>query len=188
MERISDIALVTQVAVFNNQRAFDQLVRKYQSPVRRFLLHLTLGDESLSDDLSQETFLKAYTHIGQFRAMSSFQTWLFRIAYRVFYDYQRSLKFRVDSRMFAASLDSSQAVRVAEPQLSAPNPTLKMDIYQALSQLSEEERTCITLQLIEGQSIDHIANITGINGNTVKSLLKRGKEKVAKYLRNNGYD
>ena len=58
MESISDISLVAQVAVFHNRRAFDQLVRKYQSPVRRFLLNLTLGNEALSDDLAQDTFLK----------------------------------------------------------------------------------------------------------------------------------
>ena len=59
MEKLSDIALVTQVAVFGRRQAFDQLVRKYQSPVRRFLLNLTLGNESLSDDLAQDTFIKA---------------------------------------------------------------------------------------------------------------------------------
>ena len=89
MESLSDISLVAQVAVFHNRRAFDQLVRKYQSPVRRFLLNLTLGNETLSDDLAQDTFLKAYTHITQFRGVASFQTWLFRIAYNVFYDYKR---------------------------------------------------------------------------------------------------
>ena len=62
---LSDITLVTQVAVFGNKKAFDQLVRKYQSPVRRFLLNLTLGDSQLSDDLAQDTFIKAYSNISQ---------------------------------------------------------------------------------------------------------------------------
>ena len=61
MADLSDISLVTQVAVFHNKKAFDQLVRKYQSPVRRFFLNQTLGDEQLSDDLAQETFIKAST-------------------------------------------------------------------------------------------------------------------------------
>ena len=92
MAELSDIALVTQVAVLHNKRAFDQLVRKYQSPVRRFFLNQTLGDEPLSDDLAQETFIKAYMNITKFRGLSSFSTWLFRIAYNVFYDYTRSRK------------------------------------------------------------------------------------------------
>ena len=87
MKEINDIALVAQVAVFHNKRAFGQLVEKYQSPVRRFLLNLTSGDVELSNDLSQETFIKAYSNITSFKNLSGFSTWLFRIAYNVFYDY-----------------------------------------------------------------------------------------------------
>ena len=60
MSQINDIALVAQVVVFKNTRAFDTLVKKYQSPIRRFFLHQTLGDTELSDDLAQETFIKAF--------------------------------------------------------------------------------------------------------------------------------
>ena len=55
MSQLNDIALVAQVVVLGNKRAFDTLVKKYQSPVRRFFLHQTLGDEELSDDLAQDT-------------------------------------------------------------------------------------------------------------------------------------
>jgi RNA polymerase sigma-70 factor (ECF subfamily) len=54
--------------------------------------------------------------------------------------------------------------------------------------LKDEERTCITLQLIDGQPIDKISDITSIPQNTVKSHLKRGKDKLANYLKENGYD
>ena len=184
METLNDIALVTQVAVLHNKRAFDQLVRKYQSAVRRFLLNLTLGDEALSDDLAQDTFLKAYTHIAQFHAVSSFQTWLFRIAYNVFYDYKRSAKFTVQS----SQLPADNIKGAANCEMGAVNFELKNDIYKAMSLLKEEERTCITLQLIDGQPIDQIARITGMGENTVKSHLRRGKEKLATFLKNNGYD
>lgn len=190
MERLSDIALVTQVTVFGNRRAFDQLVRKYQSPVRRFLLNLTLGNEVLSDDLAQDTFLKAYTHIGQFRALSSFQTWLFRIAYRVFYDYHRSASHSPAAALLESSNSTDRSVmdQATCNENSCNSTQLRMDIYQALSLLKDDERTCITLQLIDGESIDHIAEITGIAPNTVKSHLKRGKEKLANFLRRNGYE
>ena len=89
MTSLNDISLVTQVAVFGNKKAFDKLVVKYQSPVRRFFLHQTMGDSQLSDDLAQDTFIKAYTNIRQFRGSAAFSTWLMRIAYNVFYDYKR---------------------------------------------------------------------------------------------------
>lgn len=178
MPEFSDIALVTQVAVFHNRRAFDQLVRKYQSPVRRFFLNQTLGDEQLSDDLAQETFIKAYVNITKFRGMSSFSTWLMRIAYNVFYDQVRS-KHQTDDIE-----DSTAAMRQTA---STGDSNMKMDIHAAMAQLKPDERTCITLQLIDGYPIDEISKITGIAENTVKSHLKRGKDKMANYLRENGY-
>ena len=178
MAELSDISLVTQVAVFRNKKAFDQLVRKYQSPVRRFFLNQTLGDEQLSDDLAQETFIKAYVNITKFRGISSFSTWLMRIAYNVFYDEMRS-------RHQTEDVDTS--VAVARQTVSASD-TLKMDIYAALALLKPDERTCITLQLIDGYPIDQISKVTGIAENTVKSHLRRGKEKMANYLKENGYD
>ena len=177
MAELSDIALVTQVAVLHNKKAFDQLVRKYQSPVRRFFLNQTLGDEQLSDDLAQETFIKAYVNITKFRGMSSFSTWLMRIAYNVFYDDVRSRKQTDD-------IDNSSAMRQSS---NSGDSNLKMDIHAALALLKPDERTCITLQLIDGYPIDQISKITGMNENTVKSHLKRGKDKMANYLRENGY-
>ena len=178
MADLNDISLVTQVAVFHNKRAFDQLVRKYQSPIRRFFLNQTLGDGQLSDDLAQETFIKAYVNITKFRGMSSFSTWLMRIAYNVHYDYVRSLHQTDD-------IDNSAAVRQSS---SSVDSNLKMDIYAALALLKPDERTCITLQLIDGYPIEQINKITGIPENTVKSHLKRGKDKMTDYLKKNGYD
>ena len=178
MSELSDVALVTQVAVFRNKKAFDQLVRKYQSPVRRFFLNQTLGDEQLSDDLAQETFIKAYVNITKFKGMASFSTWLMRIAYNVFYDEVRSRKQTED-------VDTSVS---AARQTTTASESLKMDIYAALALLKPDERTCITLQLIDGYPVDQIAKVTGIPGNTVKSHLHRGKEKMANYLKQNGYD
>ncbi len=170
-----DLTLVTQVALSGNRRAFDELVRRYQSPVRRFFLNLTLGDGQLSDDLAQDTFLKAYTNISSFRALASFQTWLMRIAYNVFYDYTRRHRPTEDVDNIPSGSVSQQ-------------PTLQMDIYAALALLKSEERSCITLQLIDGYDISAISRITGLKEGTVKSHLSRGKEKLANYLRQNGYD
>jgi RNA polymerase sigma-70 factor (ECF subfamily) len=179
MSELNDIALVTQVAVFHNKRAFDQLVRKYQSPVRRFFLNQTLGDTQLSDDLAQETFIKAYLNITKFRGLSSFSTWLMRIAYNVFYD---------DVRARKQTEDVDTSISALRQSVSSGDSNLKMDIYAALALLKPDERTCITLQLIDGYPIDQISKITGIPDNTVKSHLRRGKERMTIYLKQNGYD
>ena len=179
MSQLTDLTLVAQVVIFGNKRAFDSLVKKYQSSVRRYFLHQTLGDVPLSDDLAQETFIKAYTHIATFKNISNFSTWLFRIAYNVFFDYIRTRK--ETSGLEDWETDASCRT---EPK----NLVTKIDIYQGLARLKEVERTCITLHFIEDLSIDKISAITGLPTGTVKSHLSRGKEKLANFLRNNGYD
>ena len=178
MASLTDISLVAQVAISGNRRAFDELVHRYQSPVRRFFLHQTLGDGQLSDDLAQDTFLKAYTNIASFRGLASFQTWIMRIAYNVFYDYTRKRQLAVSDWQLAES---------QQPTANSQQP-IKMDLYAALALLKPDERTCITLQLIDGYDIAGVAKITGLKEGTVKSHLSRGKEKLANYLRKNGYD
>ena len=186
MASLTDISLVAQVAISGNRRAFDELVRRYQSPVRRFFLHQTLGDSQLSDDLAQDTFIKAYTNIASFRGLASFQTWIMRIAYNVFYDYCRKMSNEklVMSNVNVEMKNSS----VAHSSFLTSHSSLKMDLYAALALLKPDERTCITLQLIDGYDIAAIAKITQIKEGTVKSHLSRGKEKLANYLRQNGYD
>ncbi|MBQ6063451.1 MAG: RNA polymerase sigma factor [Prevotella sp.] len=173
-----DLSLVTQVAVFHNKRAFDKLVMKYQSLIRRFFLGQTLGDKQLSDDLAQDTFVKAYTNIGQFKGLSNFSTWLYRIAYNVLYDHNRCTKL-------TETIDQPAVVRRHSEQADSG---LRMDLAEALAILSPAERTCITLQLMEGQPINKIAEVTGMAESTIKSHLSRGKQKLANYLKNNGYD
>ena len=127
---MNDITLVTQVVVFGNKRAFDALLRKYQSQVRRFLLGLTVGDSQLADDLAQETFIKAYMNIGKFRGLSSFSTWIMRIAYNTHYDYRRTHHQTEDADTPAVAARSGG---------TTADCALGMDILKALATLKPEE-------------------------------------------------
>lgn len=173
MKQLNDISFV-----FQNNRAFDALVRKYQSPVRRFFLRLTVGDEELSDDLAQETFIKAYTNLSSFKNLSNFSTWLYRIAYNQFYDYLRSQKE-------TEPLESTQVD--VKCQIEQPNAGTQIDVNRALQLLREEERVCIILHYMEDLPIEKVVAITGMPAGTVKSHLSRGKEKLSNYLKQNGY-
>lgn len=177
MQTLDDITLAGLAARKGDRQAFSALVSRYQEPVRRFLLTQTRGDSELADDLAQDAFVKAWTHIGQFRAESGFKTWLFRIAYNAFYDHLRRQRPTSD-------LDTPQVKARASHEVATGE---KLDLQKAFRVLNEQERACITLQLMEGESIDRIALITGLAEGTVKSQLSRGKKKLAEYLRNNGY-
>ena len=145
---------------------------------------MTQGDSMRADDLAQETFIRAWQHLRDFRGQSAFLTWLTRIAYRLFLDEQRSVKQQTLSLDNAGSGQSIAALASALPS----RPGLALDIDRALATLSEAERTCVTLQCIEGYAIRDIAEITAMNENTIKSHLLRGKRNLATFLRHNGYE
>lgn len=198
MAALSDIALIAQVVTFGSERAFGQLVQAHQDAVRRFLRRLTAGDEMRADDLAQETFIRAWQGISSFKQLSGFETWLLRIAYRVFLDDERKEKSRPDSLDLPTKPDKPENPDIPDNPSSANDPaslkessdsfSLRHDLDLALATLSENERTCVVLQCVEGQSIKEIASITGLAENTVKSHLLRGKKNLANYLRRNGYN
>ena len=111
-----------------------------------------------------------------------------RLAYNVFYDHVRRGKVKVNSEQFSSDAPAVERVAAANSSFLTSHSSFKMDLYAALALLKPDERTCITLQLIDGYDIAGIAKITGLKEGTVKSHLSRGKEKLATYLRQNGYD
>ena len=178
MNKTDDIRWVTQLTLLGDKSAFDKLTSKYQSPIRRFFLNLTMGDAPLSDDLAQETFIKAYLNINTFKGISGFSTWLYRIAYNVFYDSARAQKHYAD-------LDE----HVIDNQHQTQNDfsTERLDIYKAIKQLRKEEQTAVLLFYMEDRTQNEIARIMNCPLGTVKTYLLKGKEKLSVYLTQAGY-
>ena len=171
----NDALLVSRAALLGDRKAFGQLVEAYQSPMRRFFFNLTGGDGELSKDLAQDTFVKAWLNIGSFRAAAKFSTWLYRIAYNIFYDYSRA-------RKPSAGID----VETLSESMTAdtPDKDFGMDFEQALKILKEDERTAMLLFYMEDQPIGKISKIMNCPAGTIKSHLHRGKEKLIKYFNN----
>ena len=176
MRSLNEIALATRLSLFGDRQAFESLVRENQGALRRMFLHLTLGDTMLSDDLAQDTFMKAWLHIDQYSGRASFQTWVFSIGYRVVLDYCRTQQDSED-------IDEAFSLGRTDRDIG-----LQMDMAKALKQLKTIDRTCVTLQVIEGMKTEDIAKVTDLNANTVRSHIARGKQKLAEYLKQNGYE
>jgi RNA polymerase sigma-70 factor (ECF subfamily) len=174
-----DLLWVSQVVLFKNKNAFGKLVDKYQSPLRRFLSNLVDGDKALSDDLAQETFIKAYLKIATFKGTSKFSTWLFRIGYNEFYDHLRTKKINI-------SLEDSEGYMEintgAQTSIDA-----NIDLRQAMNKLREEEKTAVLLFYMEGCTHNQIAEIMNCPLGTVKSYILRGKNKLHGQLKNEAY-
>ncbi|MDO4510672.1 MAG: sigma-70 family RNA polymerase sigma factor [Bacteroidales bacterium] len=170
LSKLEEIKLVSQCALGDNRRAFGRLVEAYQPRLRRFLMNLTMGDENLTDDLAQETFIKAYTGIRQFKGLSGFGTWLYRIAYNEFYsEKRRHHEEHVDYIAESMQGASTAAADCTEAQ---------MDVQVAMKALNPVERTVITLFYIDDLPLKKIASITSLPEGTVKSSIFRAKEKM----------
>lgn len=169
LSKFDELNLITRCVMADSRDAFGVLVCEYQSEIRRFFMNLT-GDAALSDDLSQETFIKAYTSIRRFRMMSRFRTWLYRIAYNEFYSYYRQQK---------QTEEVTESVWLATFEQSVD---AQLDISEALKILNECERSAVVLYFMEDKPIKEISKIMAMPEGTVKSHLSRAKDKMAKFI------
>lgn len=158
---------------------FEQQVRFNQEPLRRFLINLCDGNLALADDIAQEAFIKAYLNLNAFIGKSKFSTWLFRIAYNCFCDDKR-----VSQRFAGKEINEGKDYS----EESSDQKYQNQELYIALSKLNEKERGCILLFYMEDKPIKEIAQITGINENTVKSHLSRAKVNLETHLKKIGYE
>lgn len=185
LSKIDELKLIARCTLGDDRRAFGTLVEAYQPQVRRFFLNLTLGDEALSDDLAQETFLKAYLNVRSFRGVAKFSTWLYRIAYNEFCSWQRktqheaSLPDGLDENFDADYYDAS-----GDRCYSATDSVdAHIDVWRSMRVLSDTERTLVTLFYIQDYPLKKIMEITGFPEGTVKSYLSRAKAKLARVMK-----
>ncbi len=173
LDKFYELRLIAQCVAGDDRRAFGRLVDEYSDGLRRFLLNLTLGDASLTDDLAQETFLKAWLSLRSYQGLARFRTWLYRIAYNEYYMYVRKRRELPDTN--DSILDT-----VTDTVSPYSAYDARMDVEQCLKVLSEPERTAVLLFYLDDRPIKEIAEIMQMPQGTVKSHLSRAKAKMAR--------
>ncbi len=174
LSKIEELRLIAKCVAGDNRDAFSRLVEEYQEGLRRFLLNLTLGNDALTEDLAQETFIKAYMSLRSFRGLARFKTWLYRIAYNEFYSYLRQKR---------ENLSVEDGVPIIEEPITPISATdARMDVEVCLKALNENERTVVLLFYLEDLPIKKIVEITGMPEGTIKSHLSRAKQKMAQVM------
>lgn len=172
----TDADLIARVLERDDRRAFTELVRRYQSTIRNFLRRLTHQDAALADDLAQETFLRAYHGLQNWRGTAKFSSWLFQIAYHVFAsDYEKQKRRRTDSVAEISDENSNTAPAMA---------TDHHDLEQALNMISEAERLAIILTGIYGLTNEEAATVLDCPLGTIKTNIHRGKKRLLEVLQN----
>ncbi|MGQ0504956.1 MAG: RNA polymerase sigma factor, partial [Myxococcaceae bacterium] len=168
----ADAELIARVLVRDDRRAFETLVRRHQSSVRSFLRRLCVGQHALADDLAQETFVRAYQSLAQYRSATRFTSWLLRIAYRAFLS---------DHRLNARRSELGRAVSDETPATLRASDA-KHDLSRAWQTLRTEEQAALALTYAEGMTHEEAAMTLEAPLGTLKALVLRGKEKLRAQL------
>ena len=170
-------------------RSFEEAVERYHGKVFQ-LVYRYLGDYEEACDITQDTFVRAYSAWGEFRGESQIYTWLYRIAINLCHNQQKKLqrRRRVERVSLDAPIDeeSSGGRDVADerplPLQVLESQELRVRLQQVLQELPENYRTVVILRDIEGLSYEEIARITDSTLEAIKSRLFRARGAIRRMM------
>lgn len=180
-------ALIVQRAAAGDQRAYELLVVKYQSRIER-LISRFVRDVDLVPDIAQETFIRAWRALPQFRGDAQFYTWLYRIAVNTAKKSLLELKRNpiiTDTALHPTDTDGETSAAETElisestPESELSAREIASAVDAALDDLSEDLRRAITLREIEGLSYEEIAEVMDCPIGTVRSRIFRAREAIS---------
>ncbi|MBP6901674.1 MAG: RNA polymerase sigma factor RpoE [Burkholderiaceae bacterium] len=185
-------ALLVERARRGEVAAFEMLVVKYQRRIERLIARM-VRDVDLVPDIAQETFIRAYRALPQFRGDSAFYTWLYRIAVNTAKKQLLELKrdpVVTESALAGADDDDDETSRPGRepsdgetPEALLASKEIAQTVNAAVEALSEDLRQAITLREIEGLSYEEIADVMNCPIGTVRSRIFRAREAIAQRLR-----
>lgn len=183
--------LLVERSVAGDQRAFELLVIKYQRRIQR-LIGRMVRDTDLVEDIAQETFIRAYRALHQFRGESQFYTWLYRIATNTAKKHLLQLKrdrvvfegsFQADDEGDETSRQKSEPTTSETPESILAAREIAAAVNAVLEELPDELRQAITLREMEGLSYEEIAELMNCPIGTVRSRIFRAREAVSARVR-----
>jgi len=186
----ADVLLVDR-AKRGDVKAFEMLVVKYQRRIER-LIGRMVRDSDLVQDIAQESFIRAYRALPQFRGESAFYTWLYRIAVntakKALMDMKRDPLVLESSRQSGeegeeTSRAENELTDGETPEALLASKEVANAVNAAIEALSEDLRQAITLREIEGLSYEEIADVMNCPIGTVRSRIFRAREAIATRLR-----
>ena len=180
-------ALLVARAAAGDQAAFELLVIKYQRRVQRLIARM-VRDVDLVEDIAQETFLRAYRALHQFRGDAQFYTWLYRIAVNTAKKFLMDLKrnptvshanLRLDEEGDETSWAGSEPIADETPETILAAKEIAAVVNVTLAALPEDLRQALTLREIEGMTYEDIADVMNCPIGTVRSRIFRAREAIS---------
>jgi RNA polymerase sigma-70 factor, ECF subfamily len=175
---------VVERAIAGSREAFDELVRRHRGQIYSLIRTLT-GEDTDADDLTQETFVRAYTAIVRFRQESAFRTWLSRIAVNVVRTHLANRRHRQPGLSLDLGSDAEHAIPDAlVVSIDVETVLSRRDaIVRALAMLPESWRVALTLRDIQGFEYREIATILNVPIGTIESRVFRARRRLRPLLR-----
>ncbi len=181
----TDLELVRRVQA-GDKSAFDVLVLKYQQKVINLVTRY-VHDPHIAMDVSQESFIKAYRGLKNFRGDSAFYTWLYRISINTAKNYLVSK----NRRMPDDDIDAQEAEQyegggklrdISTPEREALSDEIQLTVQNAIDALPDDLRIAITLRELEGLSYEEISETMDCPIGTVRSRIFRARESIENEL------
>src|SRR5580700_693846 len=185
--RVEEDRELVRRAQKEDKQAFEELVKRHQNRVFAVAGGILRNREDV-EDISQQVFLKAYFSLNRFDQRSAFSTWLYKITVNECWDLLRKKKVR--PLVFESELSEEQAHAYQSTEQKtdyAGDVSDQLETRQLLERwldcLEERDRSMLVLKEVQGFTVEEIAEIMGINGNTVKVRLFRARQKIAEKIR-----
>jgi RNA polymerase sigma-70 factor (ECF subfamily) len=182
--RNGDEAVLVRRVQAGDELAFRELVERYQAKIFSIIYGI-LRNHNDAEDIAQQVFSKVYFSICNFDFRSSLLTWIYKITVNECYDYLRKKRVRRLVYESDFSQEESQRMEASEPAVDPSAPAderlAQRDLaVKLLSKVSDEDRSLILLKEVEGHSVEELAQMTGMNENTIKVKLFRTRQKLLK--------
>ena len=186
---VTDAAVVAQVLA-GDKDAFRVLVERHSRSIYRVAYRMT-GDPQDSEEIVQETFLRAYKSLDNFELRANFGTWLYRIAINRALDFLSSKKVRMQSKDTYQIADEPDSEDGHQVQLPAESPgpdrllissEIKKKLALAMNLLTPAERVAFTMRHMEGQSIEEISQALNLKVSAAKNCVFRAVQKIRRQL------
>jgi RNA polymerase sigma-70 factor (ECF subfamily) len=182
--RASEEAELVRRAQARDELAFREIVERYQAKVFSIIFGI-LRNRNDAEDIAQQVFAKVYFSMGNFDFRSSLLTWIYKITVNECYDYLR--KKRVRKLVYESDFSEEESLLMQNSEAAMDRrPAVDTQLAQRdfvlklLAKVSEEDRNLMLLKEVEGHSVEELAQMTGMNENTIKVKLFRARQKLLK--------
>ncbi|MCW8888624.1 MAG: RNA polymerase sigma factor RpoE [Gammaproteobacteria bacterium] len=184
-EAAVDLELVGRVQSGDKQ-AFGILVERYQNRILHVLTPF-LKNRADAEDVAQDTFVRAYRALANFKGDSAFYTWLYRIAINTAKNYLAAKKVRPPSSDIDMADVGESAFDIKLRDEDSPEELVHRDqiesaVYKAMGELPDEQRTALMLREIDGMSYEDIAITTECPIGTVRSRIFRARDAIERVI------